>query len=329
MRSDYYQLLGVKVNATSSEIKIAFRKLAVLYHPDKNPGDQSSNEKFMLIRAAYEILIDPVKRKKYDSGYYYQQKYVRNQQPNQKGNRRTQKRYDYSEKEYHERQSFAKKYRSQNPPGQKVSAEKIPSYSDFKYIMLSVPLSVAILFIVINVLSTDNSHRFKMNYPSQRNNSEVELTNPTSQKTLTPAIMPVSVPWDKIFGKQQYDSLVGGTLYVENPSGQDVIILLKNTLNGKVIRNNYIFSNNYFYINDIPVGKYHVLAVYGTDWVKNNTTFGTYKCGSFSETSGYAMLSTADSTLKIKKSDSAEIIIPELSKLRPAQIISKSDFFND
>ncbi len=63
---DYYKVLGVKKSATQDEIKKAYRKLAVKYHPDKNEGDKASEEKFKEISEAYEVLGDPEKRKKYD-----------------------------------------------------------------------------------------------------------------------------------------------------------------------------------------------------------------------------------------------------------------------
>ena len=63
---DYYKLLGIARNATEKEIKQAYRRLARKYHPDINPGDKSSEEKFKKINEAYEVLSNNDKRQKYD-----------------------------------------------------------------------------------------------------------------------------------------------------------------------------------------------------------------------------------------------------------------------
>lgn len=63
---DYYKILGITKNSSQAEVKKAFRKLAVKYHPDKNPGDKKAEEKFKEINEANEVLGDSEKRKKYD-----------------------------------------------------------------------------------------------------------------------------------------------------------------------------------------------------------------------------------------------------------------------
>ena len=63
---DYYQLLGVPRNASASDIKGAYRKLAMQYHPDRNPGDKQAEERFKEMNEAYQVLSDPQKRTRYD-----------------------------------------------------------------------------------------------------------------------------------------------------------------------------------------------------------------------------------------------------------------------
>ena len=65
-KRDYYEVLGVSRDATVDEIKKSYRKLAMQYHPDKNPGNKEAEEKFKEIAEAYAILSDPQKREKYN-----------------------------------------------------------------------------------------------------------------------------------------------------------------------------------------------------------------------------------------------------------------------
>jgi molecular chaperone DnaJ len=65
-KKDYYEVLGVQKNATKDDIKKAYRKLAIQYHPDKNPGDKAAEEKFKEATEAYEVLGDDKKRQAYD-----------------------------------------------------------------------------------------------------------------------------------------------------------------------------------------------------------------------------------------------------------------------
>ena len=66
METDYYAVLGIQRGADANEIKKAYRKLAMQYHPDKNSGDKQAEEKFKEVSEAYEILKNPDKRSRYD-----------------------------------------------------------------------------------------------------------------------------------------------------------------------------------------------------------------------------------------------------------------------
>lgn len=65
-KQDYYEILEISKSASASEIKKAYRKMAIKYHPDKNPGDSEAEEKFKLAAEAYEVLSDENKRARYD-----------------------------------------------------------------------------------------------------------------------------------------------------------------------------------------------------------------------------------------------------------------------
>ena len=65
-KRDYYEVLGVDKKASADEIKKAYRKKAIQYHPDKNPGDKEAEEKFKEAAEAYDVLSNPEKRARYD-----------------------------------------------------------------------------------------------------------------------------------------------------------------------------------------------------------------------------------------------------------------------
>ena len=65
-KRDYYEVLGLQKGASDDEIKKAFRKMAMKYHPDKNQGDKEAEERFKEINEAYAVLSDPEKKEKYD-----------------------------------------------------------------------------------------------------------------------------------------------------------------------------------------------------------------------------------------------------------------------
>ena len=65
-KRDYYEVLGVSKDASDDEIKKAYRKLAIKYHPDKNPGDKEAEAKFKEVNEAHDVLSDKQKRARYD-----------------------------------------------------------------------------------------------------------------------------------------------------------------------------------------------------------------------------------------------------------------------
>src|SRR3954463_11605123 len=80
-KHDYYETLGVPRTADADEVRKAYRKLARKYHPDLNPGDKSSEERFKNVQEAYDILSDSKKRQMYDQFGFYSENGFAGQQP--------------------------------------------------------------------------------------------------------------------------------------------------------------------------------------------------------------------------------------------------------
>jgi DnaJ-class molecular chaperone len=81
--SDYYKILGIQKNSNQIQIRKAFRELALKYHPDKNKNSEESNQKFMEIVQAYEVLSDERARKRYDDNIFTNEKIFQQQQQEQ------------------------------------------------------------------------------------------------------------------------------------------------------------------------------------------------------------------------------------------------------
>mmetsp|Transcript_40865 Transcript_40865/g.68445 ORF Transcript_40865/g.68445 Transcript_40865/m.68445 type:complete len:121 (+) Transcript_40865:244-606(+) len=71
MKKDYYQILNVREDSSNDEIRTAYLKLALKWHPDKHRGDETVNNKFSEIGEAYHVLIDPIQRGEYDTAAVY------------------------------------------------------------------------------------------------------------------------------------------------------------------------------------------------------------------------------------------------------------------
>lgn len=206
MLQTHYDILGISVNATDEQIKSAFRRLAKLYHPDKNPNGKDQFEKILL---AYEILIDSAKRRAYDlrlKGYS-----AASPATKKTSTPSGQKNWNFSDEELKRRQYFQENYKREYQQYVKTKEQNKSkaTYNEYKYILFATPLAVLLFLLVIKGLEggADDSD---IKSPQQEiNTSEIKMG---------------SDPYTSYFKNPVYDTISNRTLLVKNISPFDLVI---------------------------------------------------------------------------------------------------------
>ena len=153
---NHYQILGVSESASLAEIKAAFRQLAMVYHPDKNPADK---DRFNLILKAYETLSDPRLKATYDYKLNYFQHQGQSSKASSSAVKRKQWRFD--EQELKRRNYYNEHIKKYEKVTESYGVNPAPksNYNEFKYILYATPLAV-LLFVGIMWLASSNTGKF-------------------------------------------------------------------------------------------------------------------------------------------------------------------------
>ncbi|MBA3663401.1 MAG: J domain-containing protein [Bacteroidetes bacterium] len=202
--TNYYDILGIKPSATAIEIKTAFRSLAKLFHPDKNPDGQ---EEFKKILRAYETLSNPSRKSSYDLRLKFHYESLKNNQQHKTKN------WTFEEKELKRRQYYnehIKKYEKvRNARAEHANLKS--NYNEYKYILFATPLAVALFLFVIHFAT-----------PSHNGGA----TDNISKVAVYTELKNGETPYDEYFGSQQFLRGSDKNLSIKNNSGEDVIVCL-------------------------------------------------------------------------------------------------------
>lgn len=281
MSFDYYQILQLQPTATNAEIKAAYRRMAKLFHPDKNPG---AEEKFKIIKEAYETLIDSTKRSRYDLKRNYN---IAVQTPRTEPAKK-QKTYSFDEAELKRRQYYQTHYKTKTTSYASQPVESVKTnYKELTYILISIPAAVALLLILVNLYQLPKHTK----------------TDTTKIQVASEALTSES-PYASSFGKNKYDTTSKAYIKVVNPSVNDAVVFLQNDSN-KIIRNYFIERNYQLYIEHIPAGNYKLYYYAGTGFIKGKYLFSDIR-GKFNQAT--AVDSFAE-TIKVEPSHKDSIIL--------------------
>ena len=164
---DYYSILGIPQTATDTEIKKAYRKLAVQFHPDKNPGDKSAEERFKQIADAYSILGDPEKRKKHDA--------PKNSRQNMGG---------FSFDEFMNNQFSSQNFKEQSNRARTTQGKTHQGMPDTKYLDITLQSSIDLTDAVLGKKIEISVTRKKINY-SGRAGQLISFTKDSEEKEIS------------------------------------------------------------------------------------------------------------------------------------------------
>lgn len=250
---DYYEILQVPATATSAEIKTAYRRLAKIFHPDKNAGSPAAEEKFKQVKEAYETLINPLRRRKYDEK---RNRSLTTSSGSLQKKQTGRKNYNFSEEEAKRRKYYQQHYGKTTTRKQPVP-EKEKSFSkELKYILVSVPLAVALLLLIIRL------------YERPKHSAKINVAEENTTRVRTP-----DSPYEAQIGRNFYDTSSHSVITVQNRCGNDAMVFLKSDT-GRVMRHHFVENNYEVMMENLPKGNYRLYYWIGKNFSNRYYLFG-------------------------------------------------------
>ncbi len=265
--ADYYSILGLSKTATDIEIKSAFRRLAKVYHPDKNPNDPNAKYLFEEILRAYNVLINPHSKKRYDNNFSYTSQPSAQKTQTRSQKTKGQKEWDTTEEDIKRRGYYKKHYQAKKNTV-KAEVEK-PHYSDYKYILYATPIAVGLLMMIVSIFSTDPK------------------TKATSQKTKEPIAIEPSKQF--VNGDKPYSGYFGDlklfdtphTLQINNSTEFDAVIAIFDKKTNAYLQHAYLQASYSIEFSKLPDTGVYWKCMLGKNWSTNKTLANNKICGAF------------------------------------------------
>lgn len=294
----YYDILGISQGASSDQIKSAFRRLAKLYHPDKNPH---GNEEFGKILMAYEILIDASSRRQYDSKLKYgsAENFTAKKTRSSK-----QKEWNFSEEELKRRQYYKEHYKKEYERSVNQASVTKKSYNEYKYILFAVPLAVGLLMFIVNTYE-------------QSTDEEIKSTTVATPEKKDELDM-YSDPYTSFFKNPVYDTVANRSFIIKNMSSRDAVICLTDTKN-KFLRSFVIKTGISAEVEQLPNIEMNVKVATGKNWNKQKEHKNLNVMGGFNDNAMYYLINT-------KKTNGWTVTLDDAT-LSVMDQIEEKDFF--
>ena len=290
--ADYYSILGLTKTATEIEIKAAFRRLAKVYHPDKNPNDPNAKHLFENILRAYNVLSNPHSRKRYDnSNFATTSQTQRTQRPGQ----HKQKDYSFTEEDLKRREYYKKHYQAKKNT---VNQEpKKPHYSDYKYILYATPIAVGLLMLIVSLFSAEPTIE-----PISKKNPDI--VTPTK-----PSITLVNgdKPYNGYFGNlNMFDT--PHHLQINNSSNYDAVIAVFDKKTNAYLQHSYLQASYSIEFSKLPETGVYWKCILGKNWKSDKNFINNKVAGGFDSIVQYQNWKTSPIAFSQNKEDEIYIL---------------------
>jgi curved DNA-binding protein CbpA len=267
--ADYYSILGLTKNATDIEIKAAFRKLAKIYHPDKNP-DPNARILFEHILKAYDTLINPYSRRRYDDlGIARSSQQKQTSRPSNQRNK-GQKEWNTSEEDLKRREYYKQHYHQAKTKAANVEQPK-QTYSDYKYVLFATPIAVGLLMIIISFFSS---------VPETITTQEKVETIVSAPSTSNTTLNNGDKPYNGFFGDiKTFDSQQ--VLQINNSSNYDAVIVVFDKITNAYLQHAYLKNSYTIEFSKLPDTGVYWKCVLGKNWNNDKLFFNNKVSGGF------------------------------------------------
>lgn len=309
--TDYYAILGLTKNASDVEIKTAFRRLAKIYHPDKGLDNPDAKVIFERILKAYNVLIDPASRKRYDISHYPTgSEYV----SKSKSKSKSQKEWTFTDEDLKRRQYYQNYYKAKQKTVSKDPEEK--NYSDYKYILFATPLAVALLMLIISMFTS---------VPETKNiNTKTQLTDIKTGKITT--LVNGDTPYTGYFGEiKLFDT--ENSLKINNTSGYDAVIVIYDLKTNSYLQHSYLQNFYFIEFSKLPVDGVYWKCMLGKQWNENKVFLNNKVSGAFDSIVQFQNRKSDPVKFNSKAVDRIEILAVISQESKNKQYISNNKEF--
>lgn len=312
--ADYYSILGLSKNANEIEIKTAFRKLAKVYHPDKNPNDPNAKHLFELILKAYNTLINPHSRKRYDNAQFLEPA-TKSQakHPRQKG----QKEWSVTDEDLKRRDYYKKHYqqvKNKTAAAQKVNAKT--NYTDYKYVLFATPIAVGLLMLIISIFGSPPKSELspeKEITPSEINKPAMQLSNGDK-------------PYTGYFGVHKlFDTQ--NSLKINNSSSYDAVIVVFDKTTDKHIQHTYLKNGFSAEFSNLPETGVYWKSMLGQNWNNTKILYDNRVSGGFDSIVQYQSWEKLPTLFPMKDEEINLLYVIDPMSKHKQYISSETDFF--